>query len=179
MEPHTPATPPPLAEVDRAVRRVRSENDIADDSGEPSSYRQSRRNVPHTSRGHRAARSSGSPPTPLLPTTAPTSPSLATPMATPSVQRPTRVFIRDTRGNMEVIDTFPEDLPAELERAGVRTRRTRPVPPGLWGKILVFLGQVGPDAQLRSKFMSFVWSASFGLVQVRTTSGPSYNFSGC
>ncbi|KIP10867.1 hypothetical protein PHLGIDRAFT_33625 [Phlebiopsis gigantea 11061_1 CR5-6] len=86
-------------------------------------------------------------------------------MATPSVQRPTRVFIRDNRGNMEVMDTFPDDLPAELERAGIRTRNTRPVPGGLWGKILVFIGQVGPDARLRSKLMSFVWSASFGLVQ--------------
>ncbi|KAI0699246.1 hypothetical protein BC835DRAFT_1503405 [Cytidiella melzeri] len=46
-----------------------------------------------------------------------------------------------------------------------RQTRTRPVPAGFKGKLLVFFGLAGPDAKARSQLLNMVWSLGFGLVQ--------------
>ncbi|EKM54470.1 uncharacterized protein PHACADRAFT_258332 [Phanerochaete carnosa HHB-10118-sp] len=179
------AAPPPMStamdsrvpsptELEHALRRVRSENDLPEDVGltdipRRSHQRQSMRtHRPHLSEGHITSRlalqeaergsTSGEAQTPHdhMP------------------RRPTPVRLRDNaprsqQDMLEILQGFenlPEDFQAELERARVQARqRERRVPPGIRGKILLFLGHVGPDAEVRSKLVSFVWSLSFGLAQ--------------
>lgn len=169
MDPRVP-TP---TELERALRRVRSESDLPDDISltdipRPSQHRQSMRaHRAHRSEGHAALR---------LGAEAGTSGAAQTQTPHDRVpRRPTPVRLHDDarafddREVLEVLqglENLPEDIQLEIQRAHGRQRERR-VPPGWRGKILLFLGQVGPDAEVRSKLVSFVWSLLFGLVQVR------------
>ena len=166
MDPQTTPVPSTVVDADRAVRRVRSEGDFPDDNGETSPCRRPGRHIHHRSEGQGqwSGSSSPSPFTPMIPATLPTSPAVAHTPPTPTLQRPSPVFLRDNSRDIDMLGDIPEDIQIELARAA--RRRARRVPSGWWGKVLVFFGQIGPDARVRSKLMSFVWAFSFGLVQV-------------
>jgi hypothetical protein len=177
-----PSTPSTSAQRDLALRRVRSENDLPfpdglDELPTPPAAGRSQR---HTS--YRIQRSEG---TNLL------SPSLLgaephTPRVLAPPRLPDQAALRpsgndrntdaDTFEIIQALNDLPQDIRFEIvgdqlregQRRGTQRRDPERIPPGWRGKLLVFLGQAGPDMRTRSKLMSFVWSLSFGLVQVGT-----------
>lgn len=58
-----------------------------------------------------------------------------------------------------------EAPPRNPPRVNNNRRAYRPVPPGLRGKVLVFLGVVGPDAKARSQLLGIIWKAVLSFVQ--------------
>ena len=58
------------------------------------------------------------------------------------------------------------DHAEEPPRNDASRRNTRPPPRGWLGKLMVFLGQAGPNARARSQLISLVWTLSSGTVQV-------------
>ncbi|KAF7792397.1 hypothetical protein EIP86_003434 [Pleurotus ostreatoroseus] len=57
------------------------------------------------------------------------------------------------------------DHAEEPPRNDASRRNTRPPPRGWLGKLMVFLGQAGPNARARSQLISLVWTLSSGTVQ--------------
>lgn len=177
--------PPTSPDAERAVRRVRSEGDLppADDlphhhTALPHACRRNgRTHVSFASQGQWAP--PHMPPPPAAAPASGTSSAAHTPRPpSPPLARPTPLVLHTPRRvrpeEMEEADLTLQgwgDLPEELRNELVQVSRNRGqraqrVPAGWWGKVLVFFGQVGPDARVRSKLMSFVWSSAFGLVQV-------------
>ncbi len=81
----------------------------------------------------------------------------------PEIQLPEPAHrpIRPTR-NGEA-STNAEEPPS----IGTARQNTRPPPRGWLGKVMVFLGQAGPNARARSQLISLVWTMVSGTVQVR------------
>ncbi|GJE92241.1 hypothetical protein PsYK624_083940 [Phanerochaete sordida] len=163
-----------LTELERALRRVRSENDLPDDAGltevpRRSQQRQSIR-VQRVRRSEdavafrQALQDAG-----FGETTGDAQPPHGRMPQRPAPAR-TNDDLRSQQELLEALQNLQQTLPelqtqVEQLTAAQNRQRERRVPPGLRGKILLFLGQVGPDAEVRSKLVSFVWSMLFGLAQ--------------
>ncbi|PSR74610.1 hypothetical protein PHLCEN_2v9676 [Hermanssonia centrifuga] len=152
------------AEVERALRRVRSTSDL-DDLHIPSRPTRHPRGMQRRSESqwsqrattYQARHARGVDPTDVR-------------RAFPQIERPQEAAIRlgRTPHPSEAWDInfrFPEE-PRQSD-AGTPANNTRPPPRGWVGKVMVFFGQAGPDARVRSQLISVVWSLSFGLAQVR------------
>ena len=186
MQPPVPSTSTSAPQTEHTLRRVRSENDLLfpNDITVPtalSSPAPVRRAQQQQRRSHRVQRSEGwQPSSPSIAGAATQTPRTlaAAPPRPPdqAVVRPIndRMLDPDTFEIIQALNDLPPDIRFEIvgdhlregQRRTTRQRDADRVPPGWRGKILVFLGQAGPDMRLRSKLMSFVWSLSFGLVQV-------------
>lgn len=67
-------------------------------------------------------------------------------------------------------EAFDLHLPSQTQEPQVdeaNQRTARPPPRGWLGKVMIFFGQAGPNARVRSQLISLVWTLSSGLVQVR------------
>lgn len=100
----------------------------------------------------------------------------------PSLSPPPTALTRDlsTRGHLPSADRQNEDqfpfVDVEPVRVPPRRRRpTRPVPNGVRGKILVFLGIAGPNAKARRELLNVIWKLGWGFVQVRLSFFEPYN----
>lgn len=149
------------AEVERALRRVRSTGDIEEPpwpTRHPSITQRRSEGQNHVDWSGRSAaraqlRTGG-----LLSEGA-AIPELPRP-AEPVHHAPRPPYRNDT---WETNLNFAEDPQVEE----TRRRNTRPPPSGWFGKVLMFFGQAGPNARVRSQLISLVWTLSTGLVQVR------------
>ncbi len=65
------------------------------------------------------------------------------------------------------IPLFEERQRWEEQQEANQEPRTREPPPGFVGKIMVFLGYAGPNAQVQRALVSMVLGELWGLIQVR------------
>lgn len=160
------------AEVDRALRRVRSTGDL---DLEPSgSVRPTRHRSAAQRRSEGTRRSVGN--ARLLPargfTDGSTDVNAAHALIMPppaAVTRPRR-FPTAESWDVEDVDVNGTRTPTTTRtRRPARRRPPRPVPPGLKGKVMVFFGIAGPDATVRRQLLSLVWNLASGFGQVRCT----------